>query len=283
MNNARKPCTATVFGHFLFRSVPHSYHYSLSPRYHITYSVRISAISLCLLGYKCEYVLSVVFISSCPNRSLIESGETPFVVEFKGHRGENMQIASIEDAWEELDYYITDAMWNKFIKLLYEVLIVSEPIFDHPFEKHFEVSIRVQKPDWSQALKRGMLRTLVMRAFYRKHDEKQYEVDNIIKEILETINTTKRWGYISQYMPELCEASPKAVIERLEKELESPSGLKELFEANDGDFMTSRHYYTNVLFAVEQLLQQMTNIVSGKCWLSFIAKRYLMREYIKNY
>lgn len=194
-------------------------------------------------------------------------GETPFVVEFKGHRDENMQIASIEDAWEELDYYITDAMWNKFIKLLYEVLIVSEPIFDHPIEKHFEVSIRIEKPDWSQALKRGMLRTLVMRAFYRKHDENQYAVDNIVKEILKTINTTKRWGYISQYMPELCEASPKAVIERLEKELESPSGLKELFEANDGDFMTSRHYYTNVLFAVEQLLQQKQYVVRAIEWL----------------
>ena len=194
-------------------------------------------------------------------------GEMPFVVEFKGHRCENMQIASIEDAWEELDYYITDAKWDKFIKLLYEVLIVSEPIFDHPFEKHFEVSTRVPKPDWSQALKRGMLRTLVMRAFYRKHDENQYAVDNIIKKILETINTTKRWGYISQYLPELCEASPKAVIERLEKELESPSGLKELFEINDGDFMTSRHYYTNVLFAVEQLLQQKQYVVRAIEWL----------------
>lgn len=194
-------------------------------------------------------------------------GETPFVVEFKGHRVENMQIASIEDAWEELDCYITDAMWDKFIKLFYEVLIVSEPIFDYPVEKHFEVSIRIPKPDWSQALKRGMLRTLVMRAFYRKHDENQYVVDNIIKEILETINTTKRWMYISQYMPELCEASPKAVIERLEKELESPSGLKELFETNDGDFMTSRHYYTYILFAVEQLLQQKQYVVRAVDWL----------------
>ena len=194
-------------------------------------------------------------------------GEMPFVVEIKGHRDENMQIASIEDAWEELDYYITDAMWNKFIKLFYEVLIVSEPIFDYPIEKHFEVSIRIEKPDWSQALKRGMLRTLVMRAFYRKHDENQYEVDNIIKEILGTINTTKRWGYISQYMTELCEASPKSVIERLKKELESPSGLKELFETNDGDFMTSRHYYTNVLFAVEQLLQQKQYVVRAIDWL----------------
>lgn len=63
MNNARKPCTATVFGHFLFRGVPHSYHFRLSSYCHTTYSVSISATSLCLFGYKCEYVFSVVFIS----------------------------------------------------------------------------------------------------------------------------------------------------------------------------------------------------------------------------
>ena len=75
MNNARKPCVATVFGHFLFCSVPHSYQFQLSNCYHTINSVRISAISLCLFGYKCEYVLRVVFISSCPKRSPIESGD----------------------------------------------------------------------------------------------------------------------------------------------------------------------------------------------------------------
>lgn len=39
-----------------------------------------------------------------------------------------MQLASVEDAWEELDLYINDEMWDKFISLFYEVLIESEPI-----------------------------------------------------------------------------------------------------------------------------------------------------------
>lgn len=45
-----------------------------------------------------------------------------------------MQLASVEDAWEELDLYINDEMWDKFISLFYEVLIESEPIFEYPFE-----------------------------------------------------------------------------------------------------------------------------------------------------
>lgn len=194
-------------------------------------------------------------------------GETPFVVQFIEHNDENMQIASIENAWEELDYYITDTMWDKFTNLFYAILIESEPIFDYPFEKHFEASVYAKRPEWSQALKNGMIRTLVMRAFYRKHDENQCVIDNIIEKVLETINTKERWGYISQYMTELCEASPKAVIEKLEQEIDSPSGLKELFETKDGDFLTSRHYYTHVLWAVEQLLQQKQYVTRAVKWL----------------
>ena len=67
--------------------------------------------------------------------------ENPFVVTNTSYRGSNLQLASVEDAWEELDIYITDELWSKFILLFYEVLIESEPIFDYPFEKHFEASI----------------------------------------------------------------------------------------------------------------------------------------------
>lgn len=74
-------------------------------------------------------------------------------------------------------------------------------------------------------------------------------------------------GYISQYLTDLCEASPESVLRKLEDELKQPQGLLELFEANDGDFMTSRHYYTNVLWAVEQLVQQKKYVVRALEWL----------------
>ena len=90
--------------------------------------------------------------------------ENPYVVSKNSYRGSNMQLASVEDAWEALDLYIDDDIWNKFINLFYEVLIESEPIFEYPFEKHFEASIYAQKPEWSPTLKKGMIRTLIMRA-----------------------------------------------------------------------------------------------------------------------
>ena len=95
----------------------------------------------------------------------------------------------------------------------------------------------------------------------------QKQIDNIVSRVLDTITSKERWGYISQYLTDLCEASPESVLRKLEDELKQPQGLLELFEANDGDFMTSRHYYTNVLWAVEQLVQQKKYVVRALEWL----------------
>lgn len=193
--------------------------------------------------------------------------ENPYIVSNNSYRGSNMQLASVEDAWEELDLYINDEMWDKFISLFYEVLIESEPIFEYPFEKHFEASIYAKKPEWSPTLKKGMIRTLIMRAYYRGHEENQKQIDNIVAKVLDTITSKERWGYISQYFPELCEASPESVLRKLESEIEVSQGLIDLFAEKGGDFMTSRHYYTNVLWAVEQLIQQKKYVARALEWL----------------
>lgn len=193
--------------------------------------------------------------------------ENPYIVSNNSYRWSNMQLASVEDAWEELDLYINDEMWDKFISLFYEVLIESEPIFEYPFEKHFEASIYAKKPEWSPTLKKGMIRTLIMRAYYRGHEENQKQIDNIVAKVLDTITSKERWGYISQYLPELCEASPESVLRKLESEIEVSQGLIDLFAEKGGDFMTSRHYYTNVLWAVEQLIQQKKYVARALEWL----------------
>lgn len=112
-----------------------------------------------------------------------------------------------------------------------------------------------------------MIRTLIMRAYYRGHEENQKQIDNIVAKVLDTITSKERWGYISQYLPELCEASPESVLRKLESEIEVSQGLIDLFAEKDGDFMTSRHYYTNVLWAVEQLIQQKKYVARALEWL----------------
>ena len=193
--------------------------------------------------------------------------ENPYIVINQGYHASNMQLASVEDAWEELDIFITDELWEKYINLLYVILIESEPIFEYSFEKHFEASIYAKKPEWSPILKQGMLRTLIMRAYYKGHEEKQKQIDNIVTKILDTINTKERWAYISQYLSDLCEASPESFLSKIENELLHPQGLLELFKKNDGNIFTARNYYVNVLWAVEQLIQQKKYVFRALEWL----------------
>ena len=124
--------------------------------------------------------------------------ENPYIVSNNSYRWSNMQLASVEDAWEELDLYINDEMWDKFISLFYEVLIESEPIFEYPFEKHFEASIYAKKPEWSPTLKKGMIRTLIMRAYYRGHEENQKQIDNIVAKVLDTITSKEIFNILQQ-------------------------------------------------------------------------------------
>lgn len=196
-------------------------------------------------------------------------GENPFIVKMNNrmHPTGSMQLACADDAWLELDYCVTDELWEKFSGLFFKALTQLEPIFELPFEKHFTASLHVDQSGYSQELKQGMIRTFTMRAYCCNHPEAQQQADALIKKILDFVTDMKWRGYISQYLPALGEASPEAVMCWLEAEADDPSGMRELFEANDGDFMTSRHYYVNILHTVEQLLCQAEYAPRAVDWL----------------
>lgn len=181
-------------------------------------------------------------------------GGEPFVIEIHRYSRKTYQLASTEIAWEYLEEKVAKGIWDKFKEISYKVITKIDPIFNIPFDDHYKAFIYSEKPVNSDELKYGMLRTMTFKGIFR-NNEKQYEIDKIIKEILDTIRSLELWGYFSQFFTDLCEASPKAVIERLENEVKNPTGLKELFNSgNNTDMIMGKHYYTNVLWAVEQLL-----------------------------
>lgn len=183
-------------------------------------------------------------------------GEKPLFIRIGEHGGISWQLASVNDAWEELDGQIQTEQWRAFVNILYEILIVTDPLFESvPFSEHYIQRIFVKAQDWSKFLKQGMLRSLIMRAYYKAHVENQRDVDHLILNILDTVDTMGKWGYISQYIDLLCEASPEAVLSRIEKEFVKPTGLFELFKENSGDMLTGANYYINILWAAEKLLQ----------------------------
>ncbi|MBS4839604.1 serine protease [Clostridium sp.] len=197
-------------------------------------------------------------------------GGEPYIIETKFYGNSVYQLASAETAWAYLNDYLTDGKWSDFKEIAYKTIIEMDPLFNEPFKKHFELSVTSKKPDNSNELKTGMIRTLVFKGIL---DEKNYQcqVDNIVKDILGNINSVQYWGYIAQFFTDLCEASPESAIKRLENEMKEPTGLKELFNAgNTKDMVTGRHYYTHILWAVEQLLQYKKYAVRAVKWLLFV-------------
>lgn len=196
-------------------------------------------------------------------------GEEPLVLKIKDHGKIYYQLAGVENAWDYLNPYldVDSRMWKEFIKLLREVLIESDSIFNYPLKEHFYRSLDEEDVFWSSILKNGMLRSLIMKAYYIKDRKSQFSIDQVVKSIMLEINTPNKWMYITQYSQELCEASPEAVMETLESEWENPTGLKAVFTADGGEVFFGRNYYTNILWGVEQLLMQKEFASRAMRWL----------------
>lgn len=70
-----------------------------------------------------------------------------------------------------------------------------------------------------------MLRSLIMKAYYKKDNNCQVQLDSLVSKILEYIQTSEQWHYISNFFVDLCEVSPNSVLNKLEEEQINPTGL----------------------------------------------------------
>lgn len=196
-------------------------------------------------------------------------GEDPFVLPIKHHGKVSYQLASVENAWDYLKQLLNmdETVWREFEDILFEILIESDAIFEYPSYQHFYRSAELKEVFWSPALKQGMLRSLVMRAYYVGDKKSMRSIDNVIDRVMKEIDTTKKWLYISQYFLDFCEASPEVILNKLEQEWEHPTGLWGVFSDDGGDALRGRHYYTNILWGVEQFLLQEQYAVRAAKWL----------------
>lgn len=186
-------------------------------------------------------------------------GEDPFLYLIKSNCGNHSlsySLASTENTWECLDISLDDPLWEKFIEIFMEVLNESENLFTYSVQEKLLAQIKGEKLFWSETLRKGMVRTLIMKGFYRKTEDCQPAMDRVVSKILDYIRTEKQWSYISTFWTDLCEISPKAVLARLDREFTEPTGLLGLFENQSSDFLFGRNAYINILWGVEQFLVQ---------------------------
>lgn len=186
-------------------------------------------------------------------------GEDPLFIRFKVHGTTVIHLASTENAWDYLDEFVIvgDELWDRYIEIIRTIITEENPIFSFPDEQQSYANILPGgKTIWSSSLKEGLLRSLVMKAYYKNNFQSQLAVDQIIEAVLNDISSSNQWLSIAEFFPLLCEASPKAVTKRLDKEWQEESGLKEVFFKAEGRGAFSRNDYIYFIWGIEQFLCQ---------------------------
>lgn len=139
---------------------------------------------------------------------------------------------------------------KEFLTVAKNVISERDPIFDEPLDKHYYLSA-LTKSKYSHSIKSGMTRALILLALYADY---QRDISCFVKDVLKVIRSVNDWAYISQFIESLCEAAPDAVIDCLENNIDNHTGLLDLFTAEKTDILMGQHYYTHILWCLEQLL-----------------------------
>lgn len=208
------------------------------------------------------------------------NGENPLFVRFKNYGHYYIHLASTENAWDYFDQYIvTDSnLWDKYVAVITAIVTEENPIYKFPVEQqNYANLLPGGKPCWSKTLKEGLLRSLVMKAYYCNKLENQRTIDVIVENIMSNIAGKNQWLSIATFFPILCEASPYAVTTRLDEEWERETGLKEIFVDAHETGIFAKNEYTYFLWGVEQFFCQKEYAAWAIRWL--LRMNELRRKY----
>ncbi|WP_088007065.1 hypothetical protein [Indiicoccus explosivorum] len=187
-------------------------------------------------------------------------GEDPFLLVHKNYQDKIYKLANVEEAWEIIFPSITPKAIAVFKEAVVEALTNVAPVYHLQVEEHYKGSILNKGSEYSERIKKGMIRSLIMlanmdgRDNYMDIHSTQNWVDALLIEVLDQIDSQAKWYAISEFLPMIAEASPKAVLNALEREAsDSESPIWQLFEKNSNGFW-GRNYYTHILWALEKLM-----------------------------
>ena len=194
-------------------------------------------------------------------------GEDP-LIHIVEHRGErHYYLASVENTWDYVDIHCSDPIWTTFKNAFIDVLNESEKLFTYSNEERIKAQLKGEKLFWSSSIRSGMIRTLIMKAYYKNDTEFQDTLDSLISDVFGYISTEEQWKYISRYFKDLCEVAPNVVINRLFAELSNPTGLLGLFRVQSSDFVFGKNEYIDILFGIEMLLVQKEYVARAFEWI----------------
>lgn len=207
-------------------------------------------------------------------------GEDPLLYMIKRNGSISYYLASAENIWSYLNVLTNEKIWQSFVTAAYEVINESENLFTYDSHERLIAQFKDEKLFWSETMRKGMLKTLLIKSAYQNDEETQLTLNRWTSKVLDCVKTEKQWIYISKFWRELCEISPEATLERLENELNEDTGLLCLFQNQSSDFFFGRNAYIDVLWGIEQFLCQREYFWRAFRWLLKLDACYF--EYKSN-
>lgn len=186
------------------------------------------------------------------------NAEEPLICRYKSGSGTRYYLASVEDAWERIDPEKDEMRWRTFLETFLQVFTTEEKLFAYDREELLTAQLKGEQYHYSEALRRGLLRTLIMRVSYAGmagSTGEQARVDGLIGRVFDWINSAERWKEISRFFSEFCEISPDVVMRRVEKELSKSSGLLEMMQMRPESIL-DRDDALNIVFGMGSMLLQ---------------------------
>lgn len=179
-------------------------------------------------------------------------GENPIFIK-NNERINSYRLASLYDSWEELSKLISVDMWEIFLSKLINVFADIDKSLIYSLDNNYEFPINISNTKYSEYMKNGILKSLIMKKNYISNSEKNIDnkISVTVNEIIGKVETMEQFADLSQYINDLCEIEPGLVLEFIDKNINNKEFIK-LFEKNS-DYMIG-DYYIQYLWAIDKLL-----------------------------
>ena len=207
-------------------------------------------------------------------------GEDPLIYTFRDGTNMHYCLASAENTWAVMTVEIYDSMWNLFKDCLVDVINEAERLFTYSHEERLEAQWRGEKLFWSKSIRKGMLNTLLLKACFKQDEHCQRDIDSLVSEIMDHVDSIDKWKYISRYIVTLSEAAPGMVMKKLNEELTDSTGLVVLFSKQAGSPLFYTNEHIQFLYAIELLMTQERYAIPAFSWIAKIDN--LDSDYVTN-
>lgn len=184
------------------------------------------------------------------------SYEEPFIYIKKIGSKKTYCLSCPDNCWGFIEINNADSLWDKYKHILIELMSTKEPILTYDSNERLLAEMKGERVVFSEAIREGMLKTLLMYCCYRRGENRQQQVDSIVNEIIVRVKSPSDWEFMANYFVMLCEISPQTVLKRLLNEFKENTGLLQIFERKESDYLFGRNAYIKILWGLEDLLVQ---------------------------